>query len=420
MGKRIHYAWGILAVGFIIYFTTQAQAVQIADKFTRSISVEFGVSQGVCSLSSIAWYLGSIIAAPIWGKLMKKNGFQQLMSFCAVMTALGFYLNSVSTNIYMLIIAGLFRGVFFAGAAMLPVTILITSWFSKRRGLAMGAVAMAAVLGGMALDPLIQLVIGQRGWRAAELYHAVLVLIVAPVTLLFVRSDPEKKGLKPFGYREVLVKKADAGQDADGLTFKEARRTPYFYILLFASFSTALAAGAILQLSPYLTNRGYGPELAAQITRFLPYLTLLGCPLIGLLYDKCTGTAAARVILLTAALGFVCLINASNPIFLIIAVALWGITGGMSLIMPPLWASAMFGTEDFVKILCWTVVMNRLGSMVSGYFVRLFAGPTVNSSLIWAFCGALMLASMLGIVPSLIKMERHRTAVDAEYSVVDM
>lgn len=400
--NHIHYAWWILLAGFLLYFTAQALTMQVMGLFTKPISEEFGVPRSVYLLHNVAWNIGGLIAAPIWARLFKKYNFQRLMAVALAMTALGFSLKAVSPNIYILIAAGLFRGIFFMGTTMLPISMLVTAWFEARRGFAMSTTTLAAGLGGMIFNPLLQKIITQRGWRAAELFIAGSILLMVPMTLLIVRSDPSQKGLKPFGYREDQHnEKKEQEKSAVGLELKEARRTPYFYILLFASFSATFVASAMMQLSPYLTDSGYDPMFAAETVSLMALISIFGRPLMGIIHDKFKGTTAACIFFISAAIGFACLTNAASLMFLRIGTVLWALNSGLSLIMPPLWTTALFGTKDFAAIVSWTLVINRFGSMTGGYLIGLLYDITGNNNLIWPVCSALMILSMLGIVYSL-------------------
>ena len=409
-GKRLHYAWWILAIGFMLYFTIQALTMQVVGLFTIPISETFGVPRSVTLLHNVAWNAGGLIAAPIWGKLLKKYNFQRLMAFGIVMTAVGFLLRAVSVNIEMLIFAGFFRGVFFIGTTMLPISMLVTAWFEKQRGFAMSAVTIAAGLGGLIFNPLMQTIISEHGWQAADMVIAGLVAIMAPITWLMVRADPSEKGLLPYGHKKRDAEdEKDAKKDvpevsAGGLTLKEARKTPHFYILLFASFSCTFVAGAMMQLAPFLTDIGYTPMFAAQMVGLLALLSMFGRPIMGLIYDRFKGTTAACIFFITAAMAFLSLTNAANIWFLRAGIVLWAFNSGISLIMPPLWTSALFGTKDFAAIVSLTVLINRFGSMTGGYLIGFLYDITGSNDLIWPVCSALMILSMCGIVFSLKRM----------------
>jgi len=310
----------------------------------------------------------------------------------------------------MLIFAGFFRGVFFIGTTMLPISILITAWFEKRRGFAMSTVTIAAGLGGLVFNPLIQSIITEYSWQRADMLIAALVAIMAPITWLMVRATPAQKGMLPYGYEEKKGEKGEKDEEkkeeppATGLTLKEARKTPHFYILLFASFSCTFVAGAMMQLAPFLRDIGYEPMFAAQMVSLLALLSMFGRPIMGVIYDRFKGTTAACIFFITAAMAFLSLTQAANIWFLRAGIALWAFNSGISLIMPPLWTAALFGKKDFAAIVSLTVLINRFGSMTGGYLIGFLYDIRGDNALIWPVCSALMILSMFGIVYSLRKM----------------
>jgi predicted MFS family arabinose efflux permease len=405
--KTIHYAWWIMAVGFVLYFFVQAITNQVLGLFTKPISAEFNVPRSVFLLHNVCMNLAGFLAAPVWGRLYKKYNFQRLLAFCILMTAVGFFFRSVSTNIYLVIASGFFRGVFFIGTTILPMGLLVASWFDKKRGFVTSVITVAASLGGVVFNPLVQTIISTSGWRVADRWSGVMVAAMVPLVLLVIRSGPEKKGLKPYGYSGETQA---AGQEAQksGMMLAEAKKTLSLYCLFFASFSATFVSGAMMQLSPYLTDSGYEPLFAASAVSVLGVFSIFGRPLMGLLHDKCRAGIVAFIIFGSAAAGFLCLNFPMNRILLGAAIAIWGFNSGISLIMPPLWTIKIFGTRDYAVIFSMVVAINRFGSLTGGYLIGLLHDLTGRNDLIWPLCSVMMLISLAGILYSFKASEKTR------------
>ena len=397
--KSIHYGWWIMAAGFILYFFVQAVNNQVLGLFTKPISAEFNVPRSIFLLHNVCMNFAGFLSAPVWGKLYKKYNFQRLLAFCILGTAAAFFFRSFSTNIYLVIASGFFRGVFFTGTTILPMGLLVASWFEKKRGFVTSIITVAASLGGVVFNPVIQTLISSGGWRIADRWSGIMVLAMVPLVLLVIRSGPQAKGLKPYGY---------SGEDTDteeqtvqkGLTLKEARKTPSLYFLLLASFSATFVSGAMMQLSPYLTDSGYEPLFAASAISVLGVFSIFGRPLMGLIHDKCKPGTAALIIFLSTAAGFFCLNFPQNKILLWASIIIWGFNSGISLIMPPLWTAELFGTMDYAGIFSCVVAVNRFGSMSGGYLIGLLHDLTGRNNIIWPLCGVMMLVSLAGMLYS--------------------
>src|SRR5262249_61574220 len=73
-------------------------------------------------------------------------------------------------------------------------------WFVARRGRALGIATAGISAGGIVFAPLAQYLITHLGWRRAYVVLAVLVLVlVLPPVLAFMRRDPADLGLLPDG-----------------------------------------------------------------------------------------------------------------------------------------------------------------------------------------------------------------------------
>lgn len=411
---KIHYAWWIMVVMFLFYFTIQASTMQVMGLYTKPVSEEFDVPRSVYLLHNVFLNLGGLVASPILGKLYKKFKFHWVMTVCIILNASGFFLRSIATNIYVIIALGFFRGLFFIGTTMLPVGLLMTSWFEQKRGFASSTITVAAAVGGIFLNPIIQQMITNKGWRAADQLLALIVLLMAPVAFLLIRGAPKDKGLRPYGYDPATAAANKGTAQAVGMTFREARSTPSFYILLFVAFATTFIGGAMIQLSPFLTDSGWDPLDAAKMISLIGFLGIFGRPLMGLIHDKFKPSIAATIFFTTAATAFICITNVQNKSILLVGIVLYSFNSAISLIMPPLWTSAIFGTKDYAAIFSWVIAMTRFGSMAGGFLIGLLHDITGNNNLIWPICSALMLLSLAGILYCL----RHANKSEAAPAAV--
>ena len=105
----------------------------------------------------------------------------------------------------------------------------ISQWFVRFRGRATGMVFFAGAAGMIVMAPLVQLIIGVHGWRAAwvMLAGAMLLLGAVPCALL-VRRRPEDMGLAVDGGPMVEIPSGNADSSiaqADIASNEEPRRS---------------------------------------------------------------------------------------------------------------------------------------------------------------------------------------------------
>ena len=77
------------------------------------------------------------------------------------------------------------------GTAYIGYSRAISTWFNRRRGLALAIMLAGSALGAMLLPVLAQAVITNFGWRTAYMVLGLLALVVGfPLTAAFVRERP--------------------------------------------------------------------------------------------------------------------------------------------------------------------------------------------------------------------------------------
>lgn len=411
--KKVHYAWWILAVCFLMNLTTHALNFQTGGLFTKPLSESFNVPRSIFALQNITVTIGAVISAPIWGKLYRKHDARKLLAFCTIMTASSIVLRSFAPNIIMVIIIGFMRGIFLTGNTVLPNTILLTAWFQKKRGLAISIASLGISAGSAIFNPVIQNIITGFGWRVADRFIAlVIVAVMIPLVLILIRATPKEKNLQPYGYEEQIsdTNQQDKRKDT-GLTLKEARSLPAFFIFLFVVFSITFVTGAWLQLSPYLTDIGYSPAAAARALSFYSLVSIAGKLIMGQIFDKLKLKTSSILVCITGALTFTFLIFGRNIYALIAALILWGFAGGVTSIMTPLWTSTIFGTKDYSSIYGWVLSVNRLGGVVGSFLVSFLYDIRGNNDLIWPISIVAMILAMVGILYCLNNSKKWKTEV---------
>jgi MFS family permease len=176
-----------------------------------------------------------------------------------------------------------------AGAQSLTFIRVLSTWFDRRRGLAIG-VCMAGYGIGYLLVPLIaQWLIGAWGWRAAYAgLGALAVLGAAPVVALLLYDTPGALGLAPAdGTAAPAAAPAPSTAPAAGGRLAPALRTPEWWLLaaIFALMSAALN-GVQAQLVALLTDRGVSAAHAALLLSAVGFGSFPGRLLVGFLLDR--------------------------------------------------------------------------------------------------------------------------------------
>lgn len=209
MKRPIHYGWLVVAVSFVtislvspIGTTFQLFYQALKDQYHwshASISGIYGLHQ----------FLNGAIS-PLVGWLLDRYGPRRTMPIGALILGIGLALSSQISAIWQLYLT--FGVVAAFGVAMLqsvPNTAVVSNWFSRNRGTAIGLALSGSGLGQLWLTPVTQWLILHLGWRTTFVLTASLIIVVPTALILaFLYHKPSDKGLKPVGETEEELLKA--------------------------------------------------------------------------------------------------------------------------------------------------------------------------------------------------------------------
>ncbi len=203
--SRIHYGWVVLAMGLLTTIGTHGFGRMAYTLILPSMKDGLHFSYVQLGLLGTGNFIGYLSLAIIGGFLASRFGSRIVMTFALILMGLTMILTGLAQSFSFAFFMRLLTG-FGNGAAYVPAMALGSAWFVlKRRGFAAGIVS-AGIGGGTLIAGLIVPSIlkahGSEGWRFSWYYLGVGVLIISCLVYVFIRSQPEEKGLSPIGFDE--------------------------------------------------------------------------------------------------------------------------------------------------------------------------------------------------------------------------
>jgi sugar phosphate permease len=197
--RRIHYAWVIAAVTFVIMLITSGVRAT-PGLFMVPLEAEFGWSRAVIS-ASIAVNIALFgLIGPFAASVMDRWGLRRVvLGALALMTAAVAMSTRMSTEWQFFLLWGILVGAGTGVTAMVLAAVIATRWFDSRRGLVMGMLSAANATGQLIFLPQLAQVVESSNWRSAALIVAAAAAIVFVLVLLFMRDRPSDIGLRPYG-----------------------------------------------------------------------------------------------------------------------------------------------------------------------------------------------------------------------------
>ena len=248
----------------------------------------------------------------------------------------------------------------------LPYGAVLSRWFDRQRGLAIG-IAMAGVGLGVALVPQIAAVlIRLLGWRLAYVALGGVILLVAwvPVTL-FVREPSERDAA---AHADVAVER-----DLPGLTLSEALLGSWRFWVLTVAFFTAIAAinGTLTHIVALLTDRGMPLKEAVSTLSGVGVALILGRVLSGWCLDRVNGVVVAIVFFLMPMIGIALLASDLRGAAPFIGAVLCGIGVGAEVDLMAFFVGRYFGLRAYGRIygvmFAVFALANGIGPSIAGW-----------------------------------------------------
>jgi OFA family oxalate/formate antiporter-like MFS transporter len=372
--RKIFYGWYVTLACAVGIGCGLASVISYTFSiFLGPLQAEFGWTQPQVFNGLLLVTLTVTVAAPFLGAVVDRVGAKRMILVGLAMEALvlasfAWQDNTLSTfylRYVVLAVLGL-------GATHVGFTRVISLWFDRRRGLALGIALAGLGAGGFIWPILTQWAIDTYDWRTAYLILAGLVVVVGMTTiLLVVRDTPQSMGLLPDGDTvppgERPVQTAQAG-----MTVAEALRTGRFWIMVSAFLLIGVGVTSVqIHLVPLLTSRGVSPMMAATALSILAVALVGGRLAAGWLMDRFFAPRVAIAFLLGPIVAvFLLAAGASGPVAFLAGI-LTGLAAGAEVDVTAYLAGRYFGLINFSSIYAWFYSAYSLGA---GIGPRLTAG----------------------------------------------
>jgi sugar phosphate permease len=212
----------------------------------------------------------------------------------------------------------------------LPNQVLLSRWFTRARGRAMGFAYLGIGAGG-ALVPLISVqLVHAFGWQTALRVLGVLIIVLALPLALTVRESPDD--------RPTVAREPPAPVGA-------VLRDPAFYLLIVGSMCSIAAVGSTNQhLKLFLSlDHGYTQGAAAKIASLILAASLAGRLGMGWLADRWAKRNVMLLIYLLVAGSLPILLFSTSDAGIVPFGLVFGIGLGGEYMVIPLMAAELFG-----------------------------------------------------------------------------
>lgn len=399
--RKFLHGWIIVAISTLAMMISNGLSIggipvfyrPLLDDLVRTGAATPQLAPSVIGTAASLTFLTAGLFSPVAGILVARFRLQLLMCVGCVVLGVALLLYSRATAPAHVYAAHVMFGLSLGFVGLLINTVLISNWFRRRRGTAMGIVITGTSFGGVLVPTIATPLIGLYGWRTAVLIVSLLVWVVLlPAVLLFVRDHPQEVGLSPDG-DQLAPKDATRAEQLAGMTLGQALRTPIFWVfgacaaLLFYPIFTTSQQFILYLQTPRI---GLSREMAsvAQATLFIT--SVGGKFLFGWLSDR---LPPARVMLVCCSLMFAAtlLLLRPTPQTAFLFLIPFGLGYGGTFVLIQLLAVETFGLRDIGRILGTVIVIETIGGATGTYLTGRLASAAGGDYAL-AFYGVIIAA----------------------------
>lgn len=374
---RFYYGWIVVAAAFVILWITQGITLAGLTVFDEVLldtirkTVDSDDLRGAFKLRDTITMLAAGLLSPVAGAVADRVGVRPLMTVGLLILAAGIFLYSNVTSLGQIYVIHALLGVALACCGLVLNIMVVSRWFVRRRGIAIGIALAGTSLGNAALPQFNAWMMAEFGWRGAFAWSSLLPLALIAVVLLALRERPPDLALESRG-ADAAHGAGAPGARSTGMSFAEAVRTSNFWILAFIAMGTFYAVLAVAtHLFLHMRGQGFDVQMAATGITVMFLLGLFGKIGSGILADRFGDKWVLVGSLSIMCCGAWLLVSTSNTTFWP-ALLLFGLGWGGLYTLLQLLVADCFGLKDLGKILGTITVLNTLGGAL---------GPSVTGML---------------------------------------
>ncbi len=400
-GKK---GWALIILCLLAAFCSSAASGSLNVGAAHFIEVTGATQTQLMLGATIGQLIGALIGA-VGGNFFTKRSPRKWALILAIIYAISFFLNGMSVRYWQFMITFI---IFMASiwiVAFMCCGALVSNWFPRKRGLAMGWITIGMPLGGAVAANVMMFVANHVGFRASYIPYALLALVVAILFMVILRDYPADCGCYPDNDRNFdmeRMKEEEAKmkqlQASSPWTVGRVFSCRQFWFIALCIGCMMFASGFMAQVVPTMVSFGVAMTAAPKFMLLVAGCACVGSYVMGLA-DQKIGSKRAIIItsILMIAMGLIEQIN-----FLptkIIGFCLMGLVQGagtnymLSIIMHHWGQRSSMNIYRYAQPIC-TVISALSTTIISA--VAAAAGGNYNISFL--LCSGLAVVSIILII----------------------
>ncbi|MBN2059468.1 MAG: MFS transporter [Deltaproteobacteria bacterium] len=395
--RNVPYAWVIVASCALMVGLTYG-LIYSYSVFFKPLANHFDWNRAtvsfIYSLALIIRGTASVIA----GYFADRYGPRKTMLVCGVLMGAGFLLCGRVTALWQFFISYAVVEAFGMSGIFGIGTALVSQWFNRNRGLALGIVASGSGLGTFFIVPGAERLIDALDWSRAytvigytsgALMIAATLFLRRPASPLVVPEDSRKKG--PPIHKQ-------------GATVLEALRDIRFYLIMLSFLPFFFGIQMVMvHLVNYATDGGIDPLVAATFVSVIGIVSVAGRLSSGVISDRLGIYTSLLMTCISLIVSFVLLIYTRAPWSFYLFAVIFSFPYGGEVTQIPIVIGQYFGTRAMATLMGMVLFIISIGGAAGSWAAgKLF---DVTGSYVLAFITGAVAAAASMIMVLLLRWQ---------------
>ena len=331
-------AYQAAATAFVVLFCVVGISVWGLPFYYDFMVQQFGWTRAQVTSGNA---LSKLVVGPIFGFLagwiVDRFGPRRLMMLGILMAGGALVgLGSIS-SLGLFYFFYLFNALGYVCGGPLPNQVLLTEWFDRSRGKAMGVAYLGIGIGG-ATVPLISHALAQHfGWQTSLRLLGLLMVVASLPLVLLLKERPAR---------------TTVGAATSPSPMAAFRRSSFYLLTLGSMCSIAAVSGTQQNLKLFLSlDRHFTQRDAASVLSLVLACSIVGRLLIGWLADRFSKKYVMLLTYLLVTAGIPLMFLGQTRLILYASAAIFGIGLGGDYMIIPLMTAEIFGIEILGRLL---------------------------------------------------------------------
>jgi len=331
-----YHGWNIVAVCVLSQVAANGLTYNAYSLFLRDWSKELNSPVSRLQLPIAGMALVAALLSPMVGALADKYPARRLLGWGLLGMAI-FYvaISSVTATWQIAALYAILAPLALCLSTAVTANALISRWFVRRLGLALGLSAFGIGMGGMVLPPVIGALLPTVGWRMIWRGGALVVaLLVLPLVVAVARNRPTDSEGNYYLSSDGKGPNAQAhghGRAAGSpVGWREVASRRNFWLLVAIYLPMmALYGGVGQNLGPYAASHSLSPQSAGALLSVLSFSHVISTLVLGLVSDRFGNRLPFAGLALIMVIGAATLAFGAGFPVLAVGSALIGLGGGL-------------------------------------------------------------------------------------------